>query len=97
MESIGLELISYRSHSTSLQSSRAVRPLPLLSSSRFLPSDRRPDTGGMTDNILADNLETSLKMYERAQKGGIERASQNVRNVGAKILAKKAAQQEQQE
>jgi len=37
---------------------------------------------------LADNLETALKMYERAKKGGIDRAAQNIRNVGAKILAK---------
>jgi len=36
----------------------------------------------------ADNLETALKMYERAKKGGIDRAAQNIRNVGAKILAK---------
>ena len=39
-------------------------------------------------NVSADNLETALKMYERAKKGGIDRAAQNIRNVGAKILAK---------
>jgi len=34
-----------------------------------------------------------LKLYEKAEKGGIERAAQNVRSVSAKILAKKAAEQ----
>jgi hypothetical protein len=28
-------------------------------------------------------------MYERAKKNGVERAAQNIRNVGAKILAQK--------
>jgi hypothetical protein len=43
----------------------------------------------------ADNLETALKMYERAKNGGIERAAQNIRNVGAKILSKSQAAQGQ--
>jgi uncharacterized protein YggU (UPF0235/DUF167 family) len=38
--------------------------------------------------LLANNLEPALKLYEKAQKGGIERAAQNIRNVSAKILSK---------
>jgi tetratricopeptide (TPR) repeat protein len=34
-----------------------------------------------------EQLDESIKAYERAQKGGIERAKENVRNVKAKILA----------
>ena len=37
----------------------------------------------------ADNLETALSMYERAEAGGIGRAGQNIRSVSAKILSKK--------
>jgi hypothetical protein len=42
------------------------------------------------DMALANNLETALNLYEKAQKGGIERASQNIRNISAKILANRA-------
>lgn len=42
----------------------------------------------------ADNLETALKMYERAKNGGIDRAAMNIRNVGAKILAKSQGTEE---
>ena len=45
----------------------------------------------MVTDKLADNLETALKMYERAKNGGIDRAAMNIRNVGAKILAKAQA------
>lgn len=38
-----------------------------------------------------EQLDESIKAYERAQKGGIERAKENVRNVRAKILAIKLA------
>ena len=34
----------------------------------------------------AGNLDSSLKMYERAEQGGIARAAQNIRSVSAKIL-----------
>jgi hypothetical protein len=40
----------------------------------------------------ANNLEPALKLYEKAQKGGIDRAAQNIRNVSAKILGQKAAE-----
>jgi hypothetical protein len=43
---------------------------------------------------LADNLETALKMYEKAKNGGIERAAQNIRNVGAKIITKNQKREE---
>ena len=38
----------------------------------------------------ADNLDTALTLYEKAQKGGVERAAQNIRSISAKILAKRA-------
>ncbi|KAK4683591.1 hypothetical protein P7C73_g6647, partial [Tremellales sp. Uapishka_1] len=40
-----------------------------------------------------DNLETALTLYQKALKLGIERAAQNVRSVGAKILAQKVKAQ----
>ncbi|ORX37227.1 hypothetical protein BD324DRAFT_650833 [Kockovaella imperatae] len=51
-----------------------------------------PDDPEVAFNLAAilestGNLEASLKMYERAEKGGIERAGQNIRSVSAKILA----------
>lgn len=42
---------------------------------------------------LAGNLDTALTLYKKAQSGGIERAAQNVRNVSAKLLGQKAAEQ----
>ncbi|OWZ50304.1 hypothetical protein C349_06741 [Cryptococcus neoformans var. grubii Br795] len=39
------------------------------------------------------NLDTALTLYKKAQSGGIERAAQNVRNVSAKLLGQKAAEQ----
>ncbi|RSH87976.1 uncharacterized protein EHS24_000499 [Apiotrichum porosum] len=41
-----------------------------------------------------DSLETALTLYRKAQAGGIERAAANVRNVGAKILAKQMREEE---
>lgn len=38
-----------------------------------------------------EQLDESIKAYERAHKGGIERAKENIRNVNAKILAIKTA------
>ncbi|AAW47066.2 hypothetical protein CNN01320 [Cryptococcus deneoformans JEC21] len=40
------------------------------------------------------NLDTALTLYKKAQSGGIERAAQNVRNVSAKLLGQKVAEQE---
>lgn len=40
-----------------------------------------------------DKLETALTLYKKALAGGIERAENNVRNVGGKILAKKLAEE----
>ena len=53
--------------------------------------DLRTSTTDQLTNDAADNLEPALKLYEKALEGGIERASQNVRSISAKILTKKAA------
>ncbi|WVN90554.1 uncharacterized protein L203_105793 [Cryptococcus depauperatus CBS 7841] len=36
------------------------------------------------------NLEQALTLYRKAESGGIDRASQNLRNISAKIMAQKA-------
>jgi hypothetical protein len=72
----------------------SLRPssyFPLETSSLFLVRSLSQDCKGVVTNNPADNLETALKMYERAKKGGIDRAAMNIRNVGAKILAKAEA------
>nr|ODN85323.1 hypothetical protein L203_04931 [Cryptococcus depauperatus CBS 7841] len=38
----------------------------------------------------AGNLEQALTLYRKAESGGIDRASQNLRNISAKIMAQKA-------
>lgn len=48
----------------------------------------------MSSFQLAGNLDTALTLYKKAQSGGIERAAQNVRNVSAKLLGQKVAEQE---
>lgn len=42
-------------------------------------------------DISAGSLDHALKLYKRAENGGIERAKQNIRSVSAKILGQKAA------
>jgi hypothetical protein len=72
----------------------SLRPssqFPLEASSLFLVRSLPQECKGVVTNKPADNLETALKMYERAKNGGIDRAAMNIRNVGAKILAKAEA------
>ncbi|EKC98664.1 hypothetical protein A1Q2_07024 [Trichosporon asahii var. asahii CBS 8904] len=42
-----------------------------------------------------NSLEQALALYKKAHSGGIERAATNVRNVGAKILAQRMKEEEQ--
>lgn len=46
-------------------------------------------------NRPANSLEQALALYKKAHSGGIERAATNVRNVGAKILAQRMKEEEQ--
>lgn len=77
--------------STSLLFSRAVRFTLILRHPRGLAILRDHH---ITDEHLADNLEPALALYERSAAGGVERAQQNVRNISAKILGKKAKEAE---
>ncbi|ORY30559.1 hypothetical protein BCR39DRAFT_494484 [Naematelia encephala] len=59
-----------------------------------------PDDPEIAFNLAAilestDNFEPALNMYQRASKGGVERAEQNIRSISAKILARRAAQEKQ--
>ncbi|WVQ85060.1 hypothetical protein IAT38_007224 [Cryptococcus sp. DSM 104549] len=57
-----------------------------------------PDDPEIAFNLAAilestGNLEQALTLYRKAQEGGIERAAQNVRNVGSKLLGQKAKEE----
>ncbi|RXK40005.1 hypothetical protein M231_02645 [Tremella mesenterica] len=55
-----------------------------------------PDDPEIAFNLAAvlestNNLETALKLYRRAEKGGISRAGQNIRSVSAKLLTQSSS------
>lgn len=58
-----------------------------------------PDDPEIQFNLAAtlestDALDTALTLYKKAHAGGVERAATNIRNVGAKLLAKRLKTEE---
>ncbi|TIB80195.1 TPR-like protein [Wallemia mellicola] len=59
-----------------------------------------PEDGEIVFNLLttfsAGHLESALENYQKAKSLGVERAKENVRNVGAKIISEKAKSADEQ-